>query len=75
MKSAKEKGWGEEVIYKALRDNWVIEEKRENIPAEELESKRKWLGYFAGLDKVTRGEILEIIKPIPLERLEKNRKN
>jgi hypothetical protein len=74
LKSAKEKGWGEEVIYKALRDNWVIEEKRENIHAEELEDKKKWLEYFAGLNKVTHGEVLEIIKTIPLEILEKNRK-
>lgn len=75
LKSAKEKGWGEGAIYKALKDNWVLEEKKESvIPSEELESKRKWLGYFAGLDKVTRGEVLKIIKSIPLERLEKNKK-
>lgn len=75
LKSAKEKDWGEGAIYKALKDNWVLGEKKENIVSdEELESKRKWLGYFAGLDKVTRGEVLEIIKFIPLEILEKNKK-
>ena len=74
LKSAKEKSWGEGAIYTALKDNWVLGEKKENIVSdEELEDKKKWLGYFAGLDKVTRGEILEIIKPISFEKLEKNK--
>lgn len=74
LKSAKEKSWGDGAIYKALKENWVVEEKRESISDEEIEDKRKWLKYFAGLDSGTRGEILEIIKPIPLEKLEKNKK-
>lgn len=74
LKSAKEKNWGEGAIYKALKEKWILEEKREIISDEELESKRKWLGYFAGLDKGTREEILEIIKPISLERLNLNKK-
>lgn len=75
LKSAKEKSWGDGAIYKALKENWILEEKRENnISDEEIEDKKKWLKYFAGLDKVTRGEILEIIKPIPLEKLEQNKK-
>ena len=74
LKSAKEKSWGDGAIYKALKENWVVEEKRESISDEEIEDKKKWLKYFAGLDSGTRGEILEIIKPIPLEKLEKNKK-
>lgn len=71
---AKIKSWGDGAIYKALKENWVVEEKRENISDEEIEAKKKWLRYFAGLDSGTRGEILEIIKSIPLEKLEKNKK-
>lgn len=74
LKSAKEKSWGDGAIYKALKEKWILEEKRENISDEEIENKKKWLKYFAGLDSGTRGEILEIIKPIPLEKLEKNKK-
>jgi hypothetical protein len=74
LKSAKEKSWGDGAIYKALKENWVVEEKRASISDEEIEDKKKWLKYFAGLDSGTRGEILEIIKPIPLEKLEKNKK-
>lgn len=74
LKSAQEKSWGDGAIYKALKENWVVEEKRESISDEEIEDKKKWLKYFAGLDSGTRGEILEIIKPIPLEKLEKNKK-
>lgn len=75
LKSAKEKSWGDGAIYKALKENWILEEKRESsLSDEEAEAKEKWLKYFAGLDKVTRGEILEIIKPIPLEKLEQNKK-
>lgn len=74
LKSAKEKSWGEGAIYKALKEKWVLEEKRESISDEELESKKEWLRYFAGLDKRTREEILEIIKPISLERLNLNKK-
>lgn len=74
LKSAKEKSWGDGAIYKALKENWVVEEKRASISDEEIEDKKKWLKYFAGLDNGTRGEILEIIKPIPLEKLEKNKK-
>ncbi len=75
LKSAKEKSWGDGAIYKALKENWILEEKRESsLSDEEAEAKEKWLKYFAGLDKGTRGEILEIIKPIPLEKLEQNKK-
>ncbi len=75
LKVAKIKSWGDGAIYKALKENWILEEKRESsISDEEIEDKKKWLKYFAGLDKVTRGEILEIIKPIPLEKLEQNKK-
>ena len=74
LKSAKEKSWRDGAIYKALKENWVVEEKRASISDEEIEDKKKWLKYFAGLDSGTRGEILEIIKPIPLEKLEKNKK-
>ena len=74
LKSANEKSWGDGAIYKALKENWVVEEKRASISDEEIEDKKKWLKYFAGLDSGTRGEILEIIKPIPLEKLEKNKK-
>lgn len=74
LKVAQEKSWGDGAIYKALKENWVVEKKRENISDEEIEDKKKWLKYFAGLDSGTRGEILEIIKPIPLEKLEKNKK-
>lgn len=74
LKSAQEKSWGDGAIYKALKENWVVEEKRASISDEEIEDKKKWLKYFAGLDSGTRGEILEIIKPIPLEKLEKNKK-
>lgn len=74
LKFAQEKSWGDGAIYKALKENWVVEEKRESISDEEIEDKKKWLKYFAGLDSGTRGEILEIIKPIPLEKLEKNKK-
>lgn len=74
LKSAKEKSWGDGAIYKALKEKWILEEKRENISDEEIENKKKWLKYFTGLDSGTRGEILEIIKPIPLEKLEKNKK-
>lgn len=74
LKSAKEKSWGDGAIYKALKENWVVEEKRASISDEEIEDKKKWLKYFSGLDSGTRGEILEIIKPIPLEKLEKNKK-
>lgn len=75
LKVAKIKSWGDGAIYKALKENWILEEKRENnISDEEIEDKKKWLKYFAGLDQVTRGEILEIIKPIPLEKLEQNKK-
>lgn len=74
LKTAKEKSWGEGAIYKALKEKWILEEKGKSISNEELESKKKWLKYFAGLDTGTRGEILEIIKPIPLGKLEKNKK-
>lgn len=74
LKSAKEKSWGDGAIYKALKEKWILEEKRASISDEEIEDKKKWLKYFAGLDSGTRGEILEIIKPIPLEKLEKNKK-
>ena len=74
LKVAKIKGWGDGAIYKALKDNWILEEKREVLSDEEAEAKKKWLKYFAGLDSGTRGEILEIIKPIPLEKLEQNKK-
>lgn len=75
LKVAKIKSWGDGAIYKALKENWILEEKRESsLSDEEAETKEKWLKYFAGLDKVTRGEILEIIKPIPLEKLEQNKK-
>ena len=74
LKSAQEKSWGDGAIYKALKEKWILEEKRESISDEEIEDKKKWLKYFAGLDSGTRGEILEIIKPIPLEKLEKNKK-
>lgn len=68
----KKKGWGEGAIYQALRDDWVIEVEPEISP-EELEEKRRWLNYFAGVDKLTRRELLETIKVIPIEELNRNK--
>lgn len=74
LKTAKEKNWGEGAIYQAIKEKWILGEKKEGVPTEELEDKKRWLNYFAGLDKESRGEILELIKYIPLEKLEKNKK-
>lgn len=75
LKVAKNKSWGDGAIYKALKENWVVDEKKENtISDEELEAKKRWLNYFAGLDKGNRGEILELIKSISMEKLDKNKK-
>ena len=75
LKVAKIKNWGDGAIYKALKEKWVVDEKKENtISDEDLEDKKRWLNYFAGLDKGSRGEILELIKPIPMEKLDKNKK-
>lgn len=74
LKTAKEKNWGEGAIYQAIKEKWILGEKKESIPVEELEGKKRWLNYFAGLDKESRGEILELIKYIPLKKLEKNKR-
>ena len=68
----KKKGWGEGAIYQALRDDWVIEVEPEISP-QELEEKRRWLNYFAGVDKLTRRELLDTIKVIPIEELNRNK--
>lgn len=76
LKVAKNKSWGDGAIYKALKENWVVDEKKENtISDEELEAKTKWLKHFAGIycNKELRGEFEKIIRNIPLTILDKNK--
>lgn len=73
LRYSKKKNWKDGAIYEALKKNWIIEEEKD-ISQEELEAKRKWLNYFAGLDKKSKEEVFENIKRVNLEVLEKNKK-